>query len=133
MSLSTVQAALCTLATTALGDIPTEWPNSALLRPVAAEKWAQVFFLPGQPAVKTLGPGGEDIVSGIFQIDLNYQKNTGDSAARADYETVRATFKADTRIDSSGHVTSCGRSVGRYVDNWYKVSISVGWYALIAR
>ena len=135
MSLSTVHAALLSKASTALTGITFEHENAPVVKPANA-KWARVFFLPNQPSVETLGSTGEDMADGIFQIDINYPLTTGATAADTDFETVRGNFKAGSTLTSSGQVVTimnCGRSQGRLVDQWYRVSITVGWYALIAR
>lgn len=135
MSISTVQSALLTSAATALGAIPTEHENVKFTPPTNA-KWAKVSFLPAIPAVETLGSAGLDRADGVLQIDLNYPLTTGNSAARADYEAIRAVFPAGSRHTNTGQVvtiTQSGRSQGRIVDNYYRVSISIFWYALIPR
>lgn len=135
MSLSQVQTALFTSAITALGAIPTEYENMDFSPPTNA-KWASLFFLPNVPVVATLGSTGQDEATGLIQIDLNYPLGTGNSAARTDFETLRAAFPAGSRHTNTGQVvmvTRTGRSAGRIVDNYYRVSVSVFWYALIPR
>lgn len=135
MSLSTVQAALSAAAAAGLGAIPTEWPNAPFEKPANA-KWAQVFFLPNQPSVETLGAAGEDLIDGIVQVNLNYPRDTGDADARSDFEAFRAQFPAGARKTNTGQtvtITNCGRSQGRLVDQWYRVSYTLAWYALIPR
>jgi len=135
MSVSTAQTALFTAAISALGSIPTAFENVPFTKPVNA-KWAALFFLPNRPGVETLGSVGQDMVTGIMQIDINYPQDTGDSAARADFETIRVAFKAGYSFTSSGQVvtiTNCGRSAGRLVDQFYRVSTTVSWWAMIPR
>ena len=135
MSLLNVHQALEAAALAALTTIPVEHENVEITKPTAA-KWSQLFFLPNVPSVETLGDEGEDLADGIYQININYPRNTGDSAARVDFEAVRAAFPAGTKYTNAGQVVTirnCGRSQGRTVDNWYRVSITVGWEALIPR
>ena len=61
---------------------------------------------------------------------------TGGAAARSDFENIRASFPAGARPAYNGQeavILSCGRSPGRVVDGWYRVSITISWYALIPR
>lgn len=135
MSLSKVEQALLTAVGTALNAIPTAYENVKFDKP-SGSKWASVYFIPNLPSVETLGGAGQDMVDGIVQIDLNYPMDQGDATARADFETIRGSFKAGTRLTQSGQqavVLSCGRSSGRPVDGWYRIVITIGWYALIPR
>lgn len=135
MSLNKVQQALVGAAKTSLGATPAAYENEPFTKPSGA-KWAEVFFLPNDPSVETLGGDGQDRVDGIVQVNLNYPTGTGGSAARADYESIRASFPAGARPAYNGQevvILSCGRSTGRIVDGWYRVSITISWYALIPR
>jgi hypothetical protein len=135
VSLSTVETALLTAVATPLTSISTCYEN-VQFDPPAAAKWARVFFMPNTPEVETLGAAGEDMVTGLLQVDMSYPQNAGTSAPRADYETMRATFYPGARFTSSTQavmVTSFAKSGGRLVDQWYRVSFTVYWYALIPR
>jgi hypothetical protein len=135
MSLAAVETALETLAETALGDVPTEWENAKVDKDNAA-KWAKVVFVSNQPTAATMGTGGRDHVDGFLQIDLNYRQGKGKAQAKNDFEAIRGYFKAGDHPVNSGQVVTvrnCGRSQGRIVDNWYRVSITVTWYAQIPR
>ena len=135
MSMTKVQHALIAAVNTSLGATPAGYENEPF-DPPADAKWARVFFLPNNPSVETLGANGEDFVDGIVQIDLNYPVKTGGAEARADFETIRAAFPAGARPSHSGQeviIRNCGRSAGRVVDGWFRVSITITWYALIPR
>jgi hypothetical protein len=118
-----------------LGAIPIEGENQQFNRPTNST-WAVLSFVPNQPSVETLGNQGQDYVNGFVQIDLHYPDASGDAQARADFETVRGFFKAGFRFTDSGQqviILNCGRSQGRASGNWYVVSITISWYALIPR
>lgn len=135
MSLDNVQRALIGAVSTQLGAIPTAYENEKFTKPSDA-KWAEVFFLPNVPSVETLGADGEDRTDGLVQINMNYPVGTGGAAARNDFESIRAAFPAGARPAYNGQeavILSCGRSSGRVVDGWYRVSITISWYALIPR
>lgn len=135
MSLLAVQAALEARANVALPGWSIARENAPVTTPTNA-KWAGVFFLPNVPSVDSLSSAGQDMVDGVYQIDLNYPQWTGDSAAREDFETVRAQFPAGTKLVSNGQsvaIVNCGRSEGRRAENFWRVSISIYWYAMIPR
>lgn len=135
MSLQSVHTALTTAIVTAVGSTPLERENVYFEKPTNAQ-WARLSYLPNTPTVETLGDTGEDMADGIVQVDFYFPANAGDKTADDVTETFRAAFKAGTKLTSSGQVvviTSCGRSAGRIEDNWFVVSVTVGWYALIAR
>lgn len=135
MSMDYVQRALMTEVKAAMGTIPTSYENEPFQAPSDA-KWGQVHFMPNIPSVETLGAEGEDIVDGIVQIDLNYPVKTGSVASREDFDKIRDIFSAGSRPVYSGQevvILRCGRSQGRVIDGWYRVSITIAWYALIWR
>lgn len=112
------------------------WENKAFTPP-ADGFWASVFFLPAADTpVATLGPTGRDEASGVLQIDLNYPTGNGDKDAGEMADSVRALFKAGSRFPFSGIeviVSSSGRSPGRVVGNYWRVSVSVYFYSHINR
>jgi hypothetical protein len=135
VSLNHVQRAIIGAVSTSLGAIPAAYENEKFTKPSDA-KWAEVFFMPNDPSVETLGAEGQDLTDGIVQINLNYPVGTGGAAARSDFENIRASFPAGARPAYNGQeavILSCGRSPGRVVDGWYRVSITISWYALIPR
>lgn len=136
MSASAVQSALIQAVKTKLDalSLPTAYENMTFDRPDGA--WAQVFFLPNQPVVETLGSAGSDFLDGLLQVDLNYPTGQGDSAARAAYESIRDAFPAGSRLSYNGQevvIRNCGRSSGRVVDGCFRINITIVWYALIPR
>jgi hypothetical protein len=135
MSLQQVQEALVAASVAALSGMPTEYENVTFTKPTDA-KWAKLSFVPNSPSVDTLGENGEDMVDGFLQIDINYPQNAGDSEARSDFEEIRAAFPAGRHYASGDQpvtIRNCGRSQGRFVDQWYRVSTTVFWYAMIPR
>lgn len=117
--------------------LPTGFENAPFPdKPTDGSPWASVFILPNQPSVATLGDEGEDAHDGIMQIDLNYPLGKGDGLQRAKADHVASFFKAGKRLLYQGvfvTVASCGRSRGREVDGWYRVSMTVTWFARVPR
>lgn len=116
--------------------LPYAVENAPFEKPTDGSPWASAFVLPNQPSVATLGDAGQDAHDGILQIDLNYPLLTGDAAVTAKADELAGFFKAGERLSHSGvqlTVTSCGRSRGREVDGWYRVSVTVAWFARVPR
>ena len=116
--------------------LPCAVENSPFEKPTDQSPWASAFVLPNQPSVATLGSEGQDAHDGILQIDLNYPLMTGEAAVTAKADELSDFFKAGKRLAHSGvelTVASCGRSRGREVDGWYRVSMTVTWFARVSR
>ena len=123
-------------ASGAFSDALTAYENSAFTKPATSIAWASVFIVPNQPSVESVGEGGMDGHTGFFQVDLNYPLNAGSGAAIAKADSVAQYFKAGTRIAYGGQqvqIQSCGRSQGRPVDGWYRVSLTINWTAYVQR
>lgn len=116
--------------------MPYAVPNAPFEKP-GSDPWGKVIILYNDPRVATLGADGQDGHTGILQIDLNYPLLTGDAAVMAKADELSNFFTAGKRLAVGGAnqltITSCGRSHGREVDGWYRVSVSVAWEARVAR
>lgn len=135
MSLKDVHTALRAAVVSALGSISTAYENVPFV-PTANTKWAQVFFLPNDPSVSTLGAGGTDAVDGIVQITVNYPEGTGDDGPDNDTETMRGLFYAGRYLTSGSQtvkIVACGRGEGQLKDGWFSVPITITWQAWITR
>ena len=101
--------------------------------PTAGTAWAELFVIPNQPSVASLGDDGYDLHDGILQINLNYPADTGAGAAKAKATAIRDYFYAGRSVLYSGQyveVVSCGRDrAGRSVDSWYQIVVTVFWRA----
>lgn len=135
MSLATAKYALTNAVVTAVGSTPLARENAPFTKPTGA-KWAALHFLANQPQGETLGDAGQDLANGIMQVDFYYPAGTGDAAADTDLETFRAAFKAGHSFNQSGQsivVRNCGAPYRRLEENWFIVSVTIGWYALVPR
>lgn len=132
-----LRAALMQGAVSALGsDFPLAQDNAPFDDKPSSGPWAAAFPFINQPSVATLGSEGQDAFDGILQIDLNYPLNTGEAAVTAKADGLYQYFKAGKRLAYSGvelTVTSCGRSRGREVDGWYRVSMTISWFSRVSR
>lgn len=136
MSLASIQQALLERAIVAIGNRPTEFENIAFDTPSDGTSWAKVNFLPNDPRPISIGLNGYDEYDGLLQIDFNTKVNTGDKEQRDFYSQIRSYFTGGTKLVYNGQyvlITRCGRSQGRQIDGWYRVSTSAYWYAQVPR
>lgn len=113
----------------------TQYENIAF-DPPADKPWCALWFLPAQPGVASLGAGGTDNAPGIFQVDLNYALNGGDKEIGDKADAIRNVFKAGSRFAYSGTeviIRSCGRSQGRVVGSYFRVVVTIAFYAHVNR
>lgn len=135
MSFSKIRSALIQGYQAVSLGLPTAFENATFEQPTEAP-WASVFILPNQPVVASLGSGGTDAHTGIMQIDLNHVAGTGEETIVQQADSVAAYFTAGRRLVYNGQeviVRSCGRSRGRKVDGWYRISLTIDWYAQTPR
>ncbi|QIQ65286.1 hypothetical protein 19_00017 [Pseudomonas phage Epa19] len=114
---------------------PTAYENTKFDQPTDTP-WCSVFILPNQPRVASLGIGGTDEHTGIMQVDVNYPTESGMQDILADVDAVADYFTAGRRLVYNAQeviVRSCGRSPGRKVDGWYRISLTIDWYAQTPR
>lgn len=135
MSMADVETALVSAAHTALGSIPYVDEN-APKGDLPTGKWAAIFYKPAQPVPDTIGSNGSDLVEGILQIDINYPRGDGTTGAKTDLETLRSAFKVGNAfISGTQEVRSkgCGHPYRRQVENWFRVSFTIEWWAHVIR
>lgn len=115
------------------GSFNLSWASeNRAFTPAPGTAWAALFVIPNQPAVASLGNGGQDIHDGIFQIDLNYPSGAGEGLAKQKASAIRTYFyagRAFTYSTQAVEVVSCGRGPARNVDSWYRVPVTVTWRA----
>lgn len=145
-----IEAALTQLTAMGLGvtgadgrHTHIEWPNLAFTPPrnpvggFTQPVWAKVSFIPGATEPVTLGEQGKDEMVGILQIDLNQPVDTGDADVRAALTPLENYFTPGRTLSKDGEdatVTASGRTPGRTIEStYYRVSLSVSWYARTQR
>ena len=134
MNLANIRAALIQSYVDGAFGLDTAYPNTTLSPGTTA--WAQLDIIPNQPVVAALGENGTDEHTGIMQVALNYPLDTGDGAAVSMADTIRTQYKSGFSKTTNGQsvvITSCGRSAGGEVDGWFRVVITINWYARTAR
>ena len=136
MSLSQARSALIKAFTdAALFDVAkVQWENMAFTPP--SDSWAAVFIVPAQPIVASLGTGGADNFDGFMQVDLNFPLQSGEKDISAKFDALRNIFTAGASFVYQGQavvIKSCGRSQGRVVNGFYRISATIMFYARINR
>lgn len=84
----------------------------------------------------TLGDEGEDQHLGYLQIDINYPKDKGtkDVLEKADeFSSFFTSGKSLLYNQQEVKVLSCSLGAGRYVGGYYRISLTVNYYARTTR
>jgi hypothetical protein len=116
--------------------LPIAQPNAAFDRPVDGSPWARAFVEMNQPSVATMSTAGEDGYTGYIQLDLNYPLHRGTADVIAKAAQVESFFWAGRKLtyaQAQATVSSCGRSRGREVDGWWRVTMTITWFARVKR
>lgn len=99
--------------------------------------WYQFHYLPNRPEVATLGSGGQDIVTGIVQIDVNIKLGSGKTGLKTVETALRSAFTAGARFtyaSASVTINSCGRTGGGMkIRNHLRFPISISFESRISR
>jgi hypothetical protein len=114
---------------------PRGYPNNPL-EDLPDGLWLQLHNLRADSSPATLGDLGEDNHPGILQIDVNYPVNKGSKQDLAKADELAAYFTAGKTLTYSSQevkVVSCSLGPGRYVGGYYRVSLSVNYYARTTR
>lgn len=114
---------------------PTEFPGM-VLKKTPDSLWLKVHNLRGESSPVTLGDKGEDHHPGILQIDINYPANKGTSDVLQKADELTRFFTAGKRLlYTTQEVVVQASSVtqGRQVGGYYRVSVTVIYYARTSR
>lgn len=134
MSYFAIEKALVDAVRLVAGATPTGWPAKELVpEEIPADSlWLQCYNQPSGTAPATLGDQGEDECRGFFQIDINVPKNKGTGEALNKADEFASAFTAGKSLFYNAQevrITRTSLSPGRYVGNFYRVSLSVFYYA----
>lgn len=136
MSEAKIQSALVQgLVAAALG-IATGGEGKDFKPPATTTPWANWFNLPASTDVATLGVGGNDETTGIFQVDLNYPLNDGTANILGAVQKLRDYFVAGRRLVYQGQcvkVERVTRNNLRPVDGWQQINVSIYYIAQTVR
>lgn len=128
MSEVRINAALVSAAQAALVPITASIAfEGKAFTPPSSGKWASVFRLPAGNDVASMGEGGQDESTGVFQIDVNAPENSG-TALLKEGDILRAYFVAGRSLTYQGQCVQVRKtdiSAIRRVDGWLRISASV--------
>lgn len=114
---------------------PRAYPNDELtVKPDGL--WLNINNLRAESSPVTLGDAGEDNHPGILQIDINYPMNKGSKEVLAKADTIIAYFTSGRTLlynSQEVKILRCSLSPGRYVGGYYRISVSVNYYARTTR
>ena len=116
-------------------SLPVAYENRPY-EPIPGTAWSQIFVVHAQPSVNTMGDGGQDLLTGFLQINLNYPASEGDGSAKQKATAIREYFYAGRVFTYSGQdvfISNAGRGVTRNDDSWYQVVITINWQARVSR
>jgi len=98
--------------------------------------WLQLHNMRAESNPVTLGDAGEDNHPGILQIDINYPKGKGTSYVLAEGDILASFFTAGKALSYNTQevkVLGSTLSSGRYVGGYYRISLSINYYARTTR
>lgn len=114
---------------------PTQMPGTDLSNKPDS-LWLAIHNLRAESIPVTLGNAGEDNHPGILQIDINSPKNKGTKLVLEKGDEFAAFFTAGKALLYNAQevkVLSSSLSPGRYVGGYYRISLSVSYYARTTR
>ncbi len=134
MSLSKVESALTQEYINLALNIPTSYPNVSFTPPTEGI-WGNLTF---NPTVTTpvAAFNGQDNHDGFLQIDFSIPQDTATSVLRYNIDLIQAHFTAGKSFVYLGQavtITATQISPGRRVDNYYRISATIQWYARTQR
>jgi hypothetical protein len=98
--------------------------------------WIQLHNVRVQTLPATLGDKGEDNNSGFLQIDFNYPKGKGTGIILQKADEFANYFTAGKALLYNAQevkVVSTSLSSGRYVGGYYRLSLTITYYARTTR
>lgn len=110
--------------------------NSEATDPPNAGDWASTHYLPSGSTDHTQGTLGDDLLEGIFQINVNTPLGTGTVASNAYKEAILTHFKAGYDVTANGQAVRLRppyASEGFKVNSNYRISITCPWFAHVSR
>jgi len=132
-----IEKALIQAYTVLPDNPPTSYPASNLNdadRPNAL--WVQLTNVRGDSGPVTLGAAGEDNHNGFLQIDINAPRDSGTAVALEKADFYASSFTSGTRLVYNGQeviVLSTSLSSGRIVGGYYRLSLTINYYARTTR
>ena len=102
--------------------------------PTAGTEFVSIRLLPND--VTPLSYTNSDETDGIFRIILNWPQGEGAIQAKNKADEIISAFKIGTKLSYSSQkvtVTTAYREIGEAIDGWYRIIVSIGYYAVVSR
>jgi hypothetical protein len=104
--------------------------------PPSNKSYLEVFIIPVDTEVKTLGSNGHDRFTGILQINLNYPLANGEGEAVEKAEDIRKFFAAGSKFAYENQVVIvriCKVNNGFVRDGFFVTPLSIEFYSDLSR
>jgi len=114
---------------------PLGHPNKELKTPPSS-LWLQLNNVRSITEPATLGDEGEDNHLGFLQIDINCPKDKGTKDVLEKADEFSSFFTAGKSLlynQQEVKVLSCSLGAGRYVGGYYRISLTINYYARTTR
>lgn len=102
--------------------------------PTAGTAYAELIM--AQNAREMISYADSDEVTGVFRVILRYPVETGSGAAKTQADSILSHFSNAKRISYSGQevtILSGQREPGLAEDGWYKLVVTLRFWARLAR
>jgi len=114
------------------GKPPIAWENYNY-EPSLGTLYARATHLPADTTQASLGDSGQDINSGIYQIDVFAEAGQGKNEAYVMADLIADQFKRGTDLTYNGRTVTI-RNVSRQpaaknADGWYQIPIEILYYS----
>lgn len=137
MSEAKIRHALVTALEDSTFDLSTVYDNVGAFEPDPSIAYAEFFFMSNPPQPVTMGDDGEDLHTGIVQINLNYPLNGGIGEALDQVDYLRTVLKPSAPLVHESQVVrirTCGISgPPQKVNGFYQIIVSITWRSMSAR
>jgi len=117
--------------------VPTGYPGAELEDGDKPDGlWCHVHNVRSESTPVTLGDQGEDNHPGFMQIDINYPKGKGSGDLLVKADEIALAFPSGRALTYNGQevkVLSTTLGPGRYVGGYYRISLTINYYARTQR
>ena len=134
MAFNDIKSALIQEVNGQVTGVPIIYPNSKA-KPPASGKWVYVTFNPSD-TIPVTAFQGQDQHEGFMQVDFNIPIDLGDGEILEDASNLQAYFTAGKYFMYNSQqvkILSTAISPGRVIDNFYRISATIRWYARTQR
>ena len=114
---------------------PVAWPNLKY-EPTKGTLYLRPTLLPAETFGETLGSGGTDNNSGIYQVDVFSPADAGKNAAYVMADNIAEQFKPVTELTYNGRLVRCiSVSIGATIadDDRFVLPVSIRYLALTTK